>query len=85
MISKSWQLQEAKSRFSDLVNTAMTLGAQTVTKHGKPAVVVMSVEEYDRKFGKRKSLATALRTCPENLSELLGTRKKRGARNINLS
>lgn len=84
MIRKSWQLQEAKSHFSDLVNVAMTHGVQTVTKHGKPAVVVMSVEEYDRKFGTRKSLADALRACPENLSDLIGSRTKRIARNINL-
>jgi len=84
MTSKTWQLQEAKSRFSDLVNTAMTQGAQTITKHGKPAVVVISAEEYRQKFGPEKSLATALRECPESLSELIGERTKRVARKIDL-
>jgi prevent-host-death family protein len=40
-----WQLQEAKSRFSELVERAIKQGAQTVTKHGKAAVVVVSAEE----------------------------------------
>ena len=84
MTSKTWQLQEAKSRFSDLVKTAMTQGAQTVTKHGKPAVVVVSAEEYHPRFGPRKSLAAALRTCPEDLAEVVGSRTKRIARTINL-
>ena len=84
MVSKTWQLQMAKSRFSDLVKTAMTQGAQTVTKHGKPAVVVVSAEEYRRNFGPRKSLASALRECPEDLSNVIGARTKRVARDINL-
>lgn len=84
MPPKTWQLQEAKSRFSDLVKTAMTQGAQTVTKHGKPAVIVVSAEEYRQNFGPKKSLAAALRECPESLSDLIGTRTKRVARNINL-
>jgi prevent-host-death family protein len=84
MISKTWQLQEAKSRFSDLVKTAMTDGAQTVTKHGKPAVVVVSAEEYHRRCGPKKSLASALRACPGDLTDLLGKKTKRIARKINL-
>jgi antitoxin Phd len=82
MKTKSWQLQEAKSRFSDLVNTVLTQGAQTVTKHGKPAVVVISAEEYQRTIAPRKSLAAALRACPEDLSDLLKPEPKRVARDI---
>lgn len=84
MISNTWQLQEAKSRFSDLVKTAMTQGAQIVTKHGKPAVVVLSAEDYHQRFGPPKSLAAALRSCPEDLSGLIGHRTKRVAREIKL-
>jgi len=83
MLSQTWQLQEAKSRFSELVETVISNGPQTVTKHGKPAVVVISVEEYQRCKTPRKSLATALRECPEPLSTLLGDRPKRIARKIN--
>ena len=41
-------MQEAKSRFSELVDTVIAKGVQTVTKHGKPAVVVISAAEYQR-------------------------------------
>ena len=57
MTTNVWQLQEAKSRFSELVEKAMRKGAQTVTRHGKPAVVVISAEEYQRTREPRKSLA----------------------------
>jgi antitoxin Phd len=42
----AWQLQEAKARFSELVQRAIYEGPQTVTRHGKDAVVVISVEEF---------------------------------------
>jgi len=42
-----WQLQEAKAKFSELVQKAIDEGPQTVTRHGKPAVVVLSVEQFE--------------------------------------
>jgi prevent-host-death family protein len=83
-MSTEWQLQEAKSRFSELVDRAIKHGAQMVTKHGKPAVVVISAEEYQRSKLRRKSLITALRQCPEDLTKLVGKRSKEPARRIKL-
>ena len=42
----SWQLQEAKSRLSQVVDQALREGPQTITLRGKPAVVVVSFEEF---------------------------------------
>lgn len=42
----SWQLQEAKSKFSQVVNQALKEGPQIVTKHGQEVVVIISVDEY---------------------------------------
>ena len=77
-----WQLQEAKSRFSEVVERAMKQGAQTVTKHGKPAVVIVSSEEYQRIKAPRKSLVAALRQCPEDLTKLIDNRSKEPARKV---
>jgi len=84
MATDVWQLQEAKTRFSELVEKAMRHGAQTVTKHGKPAVVVISAEEYRRTAIPKKSLAAALRACPEDLTPLVGERRKQVARRLDL-
>lgn len=84
MATNVWQLQEAKSRFSELVETALRKGVQTVTKHGKPAVVVMSAEDYRRTAAPKKSLAAALRACPEDLTPLMGKRPKQIARKVKL-
>ena len=47
MASRNWSVQDAKNRFSEVVEAARRL-PQTVTKHGKPAVVVVDVMEYQR-------------------------------------
>ena len=43
-----WKLQDAKNRFSAVVREAVAGYPQHVTRRGKPAVVVMSTEEYER-------------------------------------
>ncbi len=48
MKDNTWQLQEAKSKFSQLVEDAMNKEPQIVTKHGDNAVVVLSFEEYTK-------------------------------------
>ena len=43
-----WPLQDAKNRFSTVVEAALAGDPQRVTRRGKPAVVVLAVEEYER-------------------------------------
>ena len=43
-----WSLQDAKNRFSAVVDAAVGGDPQRVTRRGKPAVVVVAVEEYER-------------------------------------
>jgi prevent-host-death family protein len=47
MAQRSWSVQDAKNRFSEVVEAARRT-PQTVTKHGKPAVVIVDVVEYER-------------------------------------
>ena len=43
-----WPLQDAKNKFSAVVNAALAGEPQRVTRRGHPAVVVLAAEEYDR-------------------------------------
>ena len=43
----TWQLQEAKARFSELVRLCSTNGPQIVTVHNKEEAVLLSKKEYD--------------------------------------
>ena len=43
-----WSLQDAKNRFSAVVDAAIGGAPQRVTCRGRPAVVVLSPDEYER-------------------------------------
>lgn len=47
MPRRSWSVQDAKNQFSAVVEAARN-APQTVTKHGKPAVVVVDAADYER-------------------------------------
>ena len=55
-----WPLQDAKNKFSELVNAALAGEPQKVTRRGLPAVVVLSAEEYERLCRLDKSDAPTL-------------------------
>ena len=44
----AWPLQDAKNRFSAVVEAALAGDPQRVTRRGRPAVVVLAVDEYER-------------------------------------
>lgn len=44
---RSWQLQTAKARFSEVFRLARTEGPQRITRQGKEAVVVIPAEAFD--------------------------------------
>ena len=64
----TWALQDAKNRFSAVVDAALAGAPQEVSRRGKPAVVVLSVEAYARLLTaaeqRRKSFAEHLLAFP---------------------
>ena len=44
----TWQLQEAKSKFSEMVKRALSEGPQGITVRGEPVAVLVSRVEYTR-------------------------------------
>ena len=44
--SSTWQLQDAKAQFSEVVRQAESRGPQLISVRGKPAVVVLSQADY---------------------------------------
>lgn len=44
----SWQLQEAKARFSEFLDAAIKKGPQVVTRRGIEAAVLVPIEEWRR-------------------------------------
>lgn len=56
-----WQLQEAKAKFSELVNAAVSEGPQIISRHGVETVVILSKEDFERLKPRRKKLITILK------------------------
>jgi len=44
----SWQLQDAKSRFSEFLNAALKEGPQIVTRRGVEEAILVPIEEWRR-------------------------------------
>ena len=59
-----WPLQDAKNRFSEVVQRARREGPQTVTLRGERAAVVLSAADYDALVRDRPSLVDHLLSRP---------------------
>jgi prevent-host-death family protein len=63
-MSKSWQLQEAKNRLSEVVGRALSEGPQIISRRGQDVVVVVALEDYARAAGPEGSLVEFFRSSP---------------------
>ena len=52
---RNWPVQDAKARFSELLEASLSEGPQVVTKHGKAAAVLVPIRQWDalQSAGKR--------------------------------
>ena len=76
----SWQLQEAKNKFSRVVEDAVNDGPQIITKHGVEVAIVISFAEYQKMVAARGKLSTFFRDSPLVGIELDLSRDKSNAR-----
>jgi len=67
----SWQIQEAKQRFSELVQRTLDEGPQVVTKHGREVVVVIPAEQFHQLTKPKLNFKEFLQTMPEIPDEYL--------------
>lgn len=68
----TWQLQEAKNKFSEVVETSLQSGPQIISRRGRNTAVVISYADYKRFMAPKKSLKSVLRLA--HLEELDLTR-----------
>ncbi len=64
MALRKWKLQEAKNKFSEVVECAMKDGPQEVTKRGEHAVVILSFDLYQKLCEPKESLVDFFRNSP---------------------
>lgn len=80
----TWQLQDAKNRFSEVVERAQNQGPQFVTKRGVEAVVILSHDDFRKMMKPRKRLSELLKNSPLAGAKLDLERRKDPPRDLEL-
>lgn len=79
-----WQLQEAKSRFSEVVDEALSHGPQQITRHGEEVVVILSTKEFRRLIRPKGDIVAFFSRSPFGEVDLDLARSKETARGLDL-
>ena len=66
---KTWPVQDAKARFSELLETCLAEGPQLVTRRGHDAAVLVSIAEWQRLQDRARPSLKALLLSDERRGE----------------
>ncbi len=80
----TWTVAEAKAKFSEVLDRAMTQGPQTITRKGRRAAVIVGAEEWERKTARTGNLAEFFAASPLRGSGLRVRRVKDRPRKLHL-
>ncbi|MGO9088500.1 MAG: type II toxin-antitoxin system Phd/YefM family antitoxin [Candidatus Sulfotelmatobacter sp.] len=84
MGAPNWTVAEAKAKFSEIIERAVSEGPQTITNRGRTAAVVVGAEEWERKTKRVGNLAEFFAGSPLRGSKLKVRRLKARARKMSL-
>ena len=84
MGAPNWTVAEAKAKFSEIIERALSEGPQTITRRGRTAAIVVGAEEWERKTKRAGNLAEFFAASPLRESGLTIRRRKTPPRKINL-
>lgn len=79
-----WPVAEAKARFSEMIDRALSEGPQTITRSGRRTVIVVSAEEWERRTRRQGNLAQFFASSPLHSSGLQIERAPEAPRNVEL-
>jgi prevent-host-death family protein len=79
-MARVWQLQEAKNKFSEVVDEAIKHGPQIITKRGVETVIVLSYAQYRKVMLNQKKLSDFFRESPLAKVDIDLRRDKSGLR-----
>jgi prevent-host-death family protein len=74
---KSWPVQDAKARFSELLETCLKEGPQLVTRRGEDAAVLVPVAEWERLQSAAGLTLKELLLAPQPRSEVPAPKRGR--------
>jgi prevent-host-death family protein len=82
MMKTEWALQDAKNRFSEVVDKAISNGPQLVTRRGRECVVIISTRDYRRSQKKKQNLVDYFQSSPLKQVDLQLERDKAPIRDL---
>lgn len=78
----SWPVQDAKARFSELLDTCLASGPQVVTRRGLDAAVLVPIEEWRRLQQAARPSLKALLLAPSPRGDLAVPPRGRARRRV---
>ena len=81
---RTWQIKDARANFATLVDKAISDGPQIVTRNGKKAVVVVSIDEWIRRECRHGDLVDFFANSPLREEEIEIERQRDYPREIEL-
>ena len=76
-MTKIWQVQDAKARFSELLETSLAEGPQVVTKRGVEAAVLVPIDQWRRLEKMARPDLKELLLAPEARTDTLTPPRKK--------
>ena len=70
-MGRVWQVQEAKARFSEMLETSLAEGPQIVTKRGVETAVLVPIDQWRRMEDMAKPSLKDLLLAPEPRTDML--------------
>lgn len=84
MSTDTWTVAEAKAKFSEVIDRAQSTGPQVITRSGRKSVVVVAVDEWERKSRRVGNLAEFFSASPLGDSGAKISRAKDRPRKVEL-
>ena len=78
-----WELQDAKSRFSEVVDLTLNEGPQLVARRGGETVVILAAKDYHRLVNDEPNMIDHLLNAPGGEAPII-TRSKETTRDLDL-
>ncbi len=80
-MSRTWPVQDAEARFSELLEASLAEGSQIVSKRGVDAAVLVPIEQWQQMQKRARPELKDLLLAPEGRTDMLTPpRRRRGRR-----
>jgi prevent-host-death family protein len=63
-MTKTWAIQDAKNRFSEVIEEALHETLQVITRRGEPVAVILSLKEFQSLKGDKGKLSEFFAKSP---------------------